>query len=64
MVSNRLVLELINEMSELLDQNAKIIEPQGTLPYHVEFTKEEWEAYDRNRKELKQMLRELRDLSF
>jgi hypothetical protein len=63
MASNRLVLELIDRMSELLDQNAKMVKPKGTFPSYVEFTQEQWEAYDQNRKELNQLLRELRGIS-
>lgn len=64
MPSNRLVLEIISRMSELLEQNAEMIKPKGTLPSYVEFTQEQWERYERNREEQKQLLRELRNLSY
>jgi hypothetical protein len=64
MASNRLVLETINRLSELLEENAAMIRPRGTLPSYVEFTKEQWERYERNRQEQQQLLRELRNLSY
>jgi len=64
MASNRLVLETINRLSELLEQNAEMIKPKGTLPSYVEFTQEQWERYERNRQEQQQLLRELRNLSY
>jgi len=64
MASNRLVLETINRLSELLQQNAEMIKPKGTLPSYVEFTQEQWERYERNRQEQQRLLRELRDLSY
>jgi hypothetical protein len=58
MGSNRLVLEIINDLSELLEQNAAMIQPRGSL------TQEQWERYERNHKEQQQLLRQLRNLSY
>lgn len=58
-----IVLDIINRMSELIDENAEMVRPKGTLPSYVEFTQEQWGIYDNNRKELNQLLRELRGLS-
>ena len=58
MGSNRLELEIIDNLSELLEQNAALVQSKGKL------TQEQWERYERNHKEQKQLLRQLRDLSY
>jgi hypothetical protein len=59
-------LEIINRMSELNEQLAKLIRenghPKGALPAYVEYTPEQWQEYDRNRAEHKQLESELLNL--
>lgn len=56
-------LDIINRLSELNEQHDKMMRenghPKGGLPAYVEFTKEQWEEYERNRAESKRLHAEL-----
>jgi len=48
-------LEIINRMSELNEQLARLMlengQPKGALPAYVEYTPEQWQEYEHNRAE-------------
>ena len=61
-------LEIINRMSELNEEHEKMMldngHPKGQMPAYVEFNKEQWAQYERNREEHKRLLVELTSMVY